>query len=118
MERKEELYELSYATGSTLKDSLIDVDGGFGTLLAYASRGRRELPAGNVYVDGPLEQLGRTGSFVGRHVLTPLQGAVLQVNAYNFPVWGMLEKLAPAFLAGCRASSSPPRRRRTSPSCA
>ncbi|MCW2681954.1 MAG: hypothetical protein JWM62_3355 [Frankiales bacterium] len=99
-ERKEELYELSYATGSTLEDSLIDVDGGFGTLLAYASRGRRELPAGNVFVDGPLEQLGRTGSFVGRHVLTPLQGAALQVNAYNFPVWGMLEKLAPAFLAG------------------
>ncbi len=100
MERKEELYELSYATGSTLKDSLVDVDGGFGTLLAYASRGRRELPAGNVFVDGPVEQLGRSGSFVGRHVLTPLQGAVLQVNAYNFPVWGMLEKLAPAFLAG------------------
>ena len=100
MERKEELYELSYATGSTLKDSLIDVDGGFGTLLAYASRGRRELPAGNVFVDGPVEQLGRSGRFVGRHVLTPLQGAVLQVNAYNFPVWGMLEKLAPAFLAG------------------
>jgi oxepin-CoA hydrolase/3-oxo-5,6-dehydrosuberyl-CoA semialdehyde dehydrogenase len=65
MERKDELYEISYATGSTAKDSLIDVDGGFGTLLAYASRGRRELPAGNVYVDGPLEQLGRTGSFVG-----------------------------------------------------
>ncbi len=100
MERKQELYELSYATGSTLKDSLIDVDGGFGTLLAYAGRGRRELPAGNVFVDGPVEQLGKSGSFVGRHLLTPLQGAVLQVNAYNFPVWGMLEKLAPAFLAG------------------
>ena len=100
MERKEELYEISYATGSTQKDSLIDVDGGFGTLLAYASRGRRELPAGNVYVDGQVEQLGRSGSFVGRHILTPLQGAVLQVNAFNFPVWGMLEKLAPAFLAG------------------
>ncbi len=100
MERKEELYELSYATGSTLEDSLIDVDGGFGTLLAYASRGRRELPAGNVFVDGPVEQLGRSGAFVGRHIFTPLQGAVLQVNAFNFPVWGMLEKLAPAFLAG------------------
>ena len=100
MERKEELYELSFATGSTRRDSAIDIDGGFGTLLAYASRGRRELPAGNVYVDGPVEQLGRSGSFVARHVMTPMRGAALQVNAYNFPVWGMLEKLAPAFLAG------------------
>jgi oxepin-CoA hydrolase/3-oxo-5,6-dehydrosuberyl-CoA semialdehyde dehydrogenase len=100
MERKEELYDLSYATGATRKDSAIDIDGGIGTLLALASRGRRELPASNVLVDGPVEQLGRTGTFVGRHVLTPLQGAALQVNAYNFPVWGFLEKLAPAFLAG------------------
>jgi oxepin-CoA hydrolase/3-oxo-5,6-dehydrosuberyl-CoA semialdehyde dehydrogenase len=100
MERKEELYELSFATGSTRRDSAIDLDGGFGTLLAYASRGRRELPDGNVLVDGPVEQLGRGGTFVGRHVLTPMRGAALQVNAFNFPVWGMLEKLAPAFLAG------------------
>jgi oxepin-CoA hydrolase/3-oxo-5,6-dehydrosuberyl-CoA semialdehyde dehydrogenase len=100
MERKEELYELSYATGATRRDSAVDIDGGIGTLLAYASRGRRELPASNVVVDGPVEQLGRGGTFVGRHVLTPLQGAALQVNAYNFPVWGFLEKLAAAFLAG------------------
>ena len=100
MERKEELYELSYATGATLADHAFDVDGGFGTLLAYASRGRRELPDGQVFLDGPVEQLGRGGTFVARHVMTPLQGAAVQVNAYNFPVWGMLEKLAPAFLAG------------------
>ena len=100
MERKEELYELSFATGATRRDSAIDVDGGCGTLLTYASRGRRELPAGNLVLDGPLEQLGKTGAFVARHVLTPMRGAVLQVNAFNFPVWGMLEKLAPAFLAG------------------
>ena len=100
MERKEELYELSFATGSTRRDSAIDIDGGFGTLLAYASRGRRELPDGNVLVDGAAEQLGRGGTFVARHVLTAIRGAVLQVNAFNFPVWGMLEKLAPAFLAG------------------
>jgi oxepin-CoA hydrolase/3-oxo-5,6-dehydrosuberyl-CoA semialdehyde dehydrogenase len=100
MERKEELYELSFATGATRRDSAIDIDGGFGTLLTYASRGRRELPAGNVVVDGPTEQLGKGASFVGRHILTPMRGAVLQVNAFNFPVWGMLEKLAPAFLAG------------------
>ncbi len=100
MERKEELYEISFATGATRRDSAIDIDGGAGTVLSYASRGRRELPAGNVVVDGPLEQLGKGASFVGRHVLTPMRGAVLQVNAFNFPVWGMLEKLAPAFLAG------------------
>ena len=100
MEHKEELYEISFATGATRRDSAIDIDGGAGTVLSYASRGRRELPAGNVVVDGPLEQLGKGASFVGRHVRTPMRGAVLQVNAFNFPVWGMLEKLAPAFLAG------------------
>jgi oxepin-CoA hydrolase/3-oxo-5,6-dehydrosuberyl-CoA semialdehyde dehydrogenase len=97
---KEELHELSYATGSTARDSMIDVDGGFGTMLGIASKARRELPDGRVHVDGALEQLGRGGTFVGRHVMTPLRGASVQVNAYNFPVWGMLEKLAPAFIAG------------------
>ena len=100
MGERDSCYELSYATGSTRQDSAIDVDGGFGTLLAYASRGRRELPAGSVLVDGPVEQLGRSGGFVGRHVMTSRRGAAVQVNAYNFPVWGMLEKLAPALLAG------------------
>ncbi|MCW2598326.1 MAG: paaZ [Frankiales bacterium] len=100
MEHKDELYDVSFATGATRGDSAIDVDGGFGTLLSYASRGRRELPAGSVYVDGPVEPLGRSGSFVAQHIYTPLHGAALQINAYNFPVWGMLEKLAPAFLAG------------------
>ncbi|MCW2613981.1 MAG: paaZ [Frankiales bacterium] len=97
---KEEFYELSSATGATRRDSAVDLDGGFATLLVYASKGRRELPDGHVLLDGPVEQLGRTGTFVARHVLTPLRGAAVQVNAYNFPVWGMLEKLAPAFLAG------------------
>jgi oxepin-CoA hydrolase/3-oxo-5,6-dehydrosuberyl-CoA semialdehyde dehydrogenase len=100
MDRKEELYELSFATGATRGDAAIDVDGGFGTLLSYASKGRRELPAGSVYTDGQVEQLGRGGTFVAQHVYTPLRGVAVQVNAYNFPVWGMLEKLAPAFLAG------------------
>ena len=100
MGQRDACYELSYATGSTHQDSLVDVDGGFGTLLAYASRGRRELPAGSLLVDGPVEVLGRAGGFVGRHVMTSRRGAAVQVNAYNFPVWGMLEKLAPAFLAG------------------
>ena len=100
LEHKDELYELSYATGTTRRDSAIDVDGGIGTLLAYASKGRRELPAGHVYLDGPVERLSRGGTFVARHIMTPLWGAVVQINAYNFPVWGALEKLAPAFLAG------------------
>ncbi len=100
MERKEELYELSFATGATRRDSAIDLDGGFGTLLSYASKGRRELPAGSVFLDGPMEPLGRGGTFVAQHVYTSRRGVALQVNAYNFPVWGMLEKLAPAFLAG------------------
>ncbi len=97
---KQEFAELSHATGATAADALIDLDGGFGTLLAYASKGRRELPDSAVYLDGPVEPLGRRGTFVARHVMTSMRGAALQINAYNFPVWGMLEKLAPALLAG------------------
>ena len=100
MERKDALYDISYATGATKRDTAIDVDGGFGTMLGIASRARREMPAGHVHVDGAVEQLGKTGTFLGRHVMTPMRGAAVQVNAYNFPVWGMLEKLAPAFIAG------------------
>ncbi|HWG93061.1 MAG TPA: phenylacetic acid degradation bifunctional protein PaaZ [Mycobacteriales bacterium] len=97
---RNELYELSYATGSTGRDTAVDVDGGIGTALGIASKARRELPDGHVALDGPVEQLGRTGTFLGRHVLTPLKGAAVQVNAYNFPVWGVLEKLAPALVGG------------------
>jgi oxepin-CoA hydrolase / 3-oxo-5,6-dehydrosuberyl-CoA semialdehyde dehydrogenase len=100
MRSKDELYELSYATGATARDSAVDIDGGFGTMLGIASKARRELPAGGVLVDGGVERLGKTGTFLARHVMTPLHGAAVQVNAYNFPVWGMLEKLAPAFVAG------------------
>ena len=97
---KESFYELSYATGATRSDSWIDIDGGIGTLFAYASRGRRELPNGHVYLDGGVEPLSKTGSFVGQHVCLPLEGAAVHINAFNFPVWGMLEKFAPALLAG------------------
>jgi oxepin-CoA hydrolase/3-oxo-5,6-dehydrosuberyl-CoA semialdehyde dehydrogenase len=97
---KDELYELSYATGATRRDSWVDIDGGFGTVFGMASKGVRELPNDVVAVDGNLEQLGRTGSFVGQHVFTSRPGVAVQINAFNFPVWGMLEKLAPAFLAG------------------
>lgn len=97
---KEELYELSTRTGATRRDSMVDIDGGFGTLFSFSSKARRELPYDTVVCDGELEQLGRSGSFVGQHVYTSRPGVAVQINAFNFPVWGMLEKLAPAFLAG------------------
>ena len=105
--RKEELYELSYATGATRTDSWIDIEGGSGTLHAYAAKGRRELPDGHILVDGEPEALSKRGSFIGQHIYTPLQGFALHINAFNFPVWGMLEKLAPTLLAGVPAIVKP-----------
>ncbi|MBK0869264.1 phenylacetic acid degradation bifunctional protein PaaZ [Saccharopolyspora sp. HNM0986] len=99
-EHREELYELSARTGATLGDAKFDVDGGIGVLFTYSSKGRRELPNDTVHVEDPLEPLGKGGTFLGRHVHTPLRGVAVQINAFNFPVWGPLEKLAPAFLAG------------------
>jgi oxepin-CoA hydrolase/3-oxo-5,6-dehydrosuberyl-CoA semialdehyde dehydrogenase len=99
-ERKEELYELSYRTGATRTDSWVDVEGGIGVLFTYSGKGRRELPNATVQLDGPLEVLAKDGSFLGRHIRTTLPGVAVQINAFNFPVWGPLEKLAPAFLAG------------------
>jgi oxepin-CoA hydrolase / 3-oxo-5,6-dehydrosuberyl-CoA semialdehyde dehydrogenase len=99
-EHRDELYALSGRTGATLGDSKFDVDGGIGVLFSYASKGRRELPDGTVYVEGDVEPLSKGGTFAGQHLLTPLRGVAIQVNAFNFPVWGPLEKFAPAFLAG------------------
>ncbi|WP_270367256.1 phenylacetic acid degradation bifunctional protein PaaZ [Microbacterium algeriense] len=99
-ERKEELYALSARTGATKTDSWVDIDGGIGVLFSYSGKGRRELPNSRVHVDGPVEPLSKDGSFLGRHVYTTLPGVAVQINAFNFPVWGALEKLAPAFLAG------------------
>ncbi|MBN9794201.1 phenylacetic acid degradation bifunctional protein PaaZ [Pseudonocardia sp. TMWB2A] len=99
-EHREQLYAVSARTGATLGDSKFDVDGGIGVLLAYASKAKRELPNDTIHVEGDVEPLGRGGTFLGQHVLTPLHGVAVQVNAFNFPVWGPLEKLAPAFLAG------------------
>jgi phenylacetic acid degradation protein paaN len=99
-ERRGELYAVSAHTGATENDSRFDVDGGIGVLYAYASLGRRELPNDTVYVEGPVVPAGRGGTFVAQHVATPLRGVAVQVNAFNFPVWGPLEKFAPAFLAG------------------
>ena len=98
--RESDYYPLSLATGATLFDSKFDVDGGIGVLFAYSSKGRRELPDSTVYVDGPVEMGSKDGSFVAQHIFTPRHGLALFVNAFNFPVWGMLEKFAPAFLAG------------------
>ncbi|GAA3876096.1 phenylacetic acid degradation bifunctional protein PaaZ [Saccharothrix violaceirubra] len=99
-EHREELYALSARTGATKADSLIDVDGGIGVLFTYSGKAKRELPNSRVYVDGAVEPLGRAGTFVGRHIGTPLRGVAVQINAFNFPVWGPLEKFAPAFVAG------------------
>jgi len=97
---KDELYAVSTRTGATRRDTWVDVDGGIGTVFSFASKGKRELPDDTVALDGALEPLGRSGSFVGQHVWTSRPGVAVQINAFNFPVWGMLEKLAPAFLAG------------------
>ena len=100
-ERKQELYDLSARAGATRADCRIDVDGGIGALFTYASKGRRELPNSRMVVlDGPVENLSKDGSFLGRHIYTRLPGVAVQINAFNFPVWGLLEKFAPAFLAG------------------
>ena len=97
---KDEFYALSYRTGATKADSWVDIDGGIGTMLVFASKGTRELPNSRIYLDGDVEPLSKQGTFVGQHICVPLEGAAVHINAFNFPVWGMLEKLAPAFLAG------------------
>ncbi|WP_018238102.1 phenylacetic acid degradation bifunctional protein PaaZ [Ensifer sp. BR816] len=107
MDRKEEFYALSSATGATRTDSWIDIEGGIGTLFAYSSKGRRELPNTRVLVEGDVEPLSRDGTFSARHILSPLEGVAVHINAFNFPVWGMLEKLAPTLLAGMPAIVKP-----------
>src|SRR5215470_9230733 len=105
--KKDALYELSYNTGATKADSWIDIDGGIGTFAVYQSKGRRELPDTRILIDGELEHLSRGGTFSGLHVYTSLQGVAVHINAFNFPVWGMLEKLAPTLLAGVPAIVKP-----------
>ncbi|MDH5346170.1 MAG: phenylacetic acid degradation bifunctional protein PaaZ, partial [Gammaproteobacteria bacterium] len=106
-EKKQEFYALSTATGATRSDSWIDIDGGISTMFVYASKGRREMPNDTVYLDGPPEILSRGGTFVGQHIFTPRHGAAVHINAFNFPCWGMLEKLAPCLLAGVPAIVKP-----------
>ena len=106
-QHKQALYDLSFATGATQSDHMIDIDGGIGTMFVFASKGRREMPDSQIYLDGEVEQLSRTGTFLGQHICTPLQGVAVHINAFNFPVWGMLEKLAPTLLAGVPAIVKP-----------
>jgi oxepin-CoA hydrolase / 3-oxo-5,6-dehydrosuberyl-CoA semialdehyde dehydrogenase len=106
-ERKNDFYALSAATGATKGDSWIDIDGGIGNLFVYASKGRRELPDETFYVDGNMEMISKGGTFVGHHICVPLEGAAIHINAFNFPVWGMLEKIAVNLLAGVPAIVKP-----------
>ena len=107
MERKEELYEISHLTGATRQDSWVDVEGGIGTLFAYASMGSRELPSSNVLHEGPAMALGKRGGFAGTHILVPRGGVAVHINAFNFPIWGLLEKFAPSFLAAMPCIAKP-----------
>jgi oxepin-CoA hydrolase/3-oxo-5,6-dehydrosuberyl-CoA semialdehyde dehydrogenase len=104
---KQEFYALSTDTGATKSDSWIDIDGGISTLFVFSSKGRREMPNDRIYLDGPPEQLSKKGTFVGQHVFLPRLGAAVHINAFNFPCWGMLEKLAPTILAGVPAIVKP-----------
>lgn len=106
-QHKQEFYALSTKTGATRNDSWIDIDGGISTLFVYSSKGRREMPNDTVYLDGAAEILSSNGTFAGQHILTPRRGAAVHINAFNFPCWGMLEKLAPTILAGVPAIIKP-----------
>lgn len=107
VERKEELYAISAHTGATRADGWIDIEGGTGTLFAYASMGSNELPSGNVVHEGPVVQLGKQGHFAGTHILVPRGGVAVHINAFNFPIWGLLEKFAPSFIAGMPCIGKP-----------
>jgi oxepin-CoA hydrolase/3-oxo-5,6-dehydrosuberyl-CoA semialdehyde dehydrogenase len=107
LEHKEQLYAVSAHTGATRADSWIDIEGGAGTLAAYAGLGGNELPSGNLVHEGPALPLGKQGGFAGTHILVPRRGLAVHINAFNFPVWGLLEKFAPSFLAGMPCIAKP-----------
>ena len=100
LERKEEYYALAAATGCTRKDAWIDIEGGIGTLFAYSSLVRRELSDETALVEDAWIPLSKHGSFGAKHILSPKAGVAVHINAFNFPIWGMLEKIAPTLLAG------------------
>ncbi|EED36686.1 phenylacetic acid degradation protein paaN [Luminiphilus syltensis NOR5-1B] len=100
MTKKEDFYTLSFKTGTTRADAWPDVEGGIGTVFSFASLVNREFPNDVVMVEGEMERLSQQGTFVGRHILTSKPGVAVHINAYNFPIWGMLEKIAPSLAAG------------------
>ena len=106
-ERKEEMYALSFHTGATRADGWVDIEGGSGTLFAYASMAKELPKSGNLWHEGPQIPLGKTGAYAGTHVLVPRGGVAVHINAFNFPVWGLLEKFAPTFLAGLPSIGKP-----------
>lgn len=103
---KDKFYPLSYATGATKVDSWIDIEGGIGNFFAYASL-RKQFPDQPFYVDGDAVPLSKGGSFIGHHIMVPKEGIAIHINAYNFPIWGMMEKIAVNFLAGVPAIVKP-----------
>ncbi|MCL2777934.1 MAG: phenylacetic acid degradation bifunctional protein PaaZ [Polyangiaceae bacterium] len=107
MDHKESLYAISAHTGATRADSWIDIEGGAGTLFSYASMGSSELPSSNVLHEGPVVSLGKKGAFAGTHIMVPRAGVAVHINAFNFPIWGLLEKFAPSFLAGMPCIGKP-----------
>lgn len=106
-DHKEALYAVSAHTGATRNDGWIDIEGGSGTLFAYAGVGGNDLPSGNLVHEGPAVPLGKKGGFAGTHILVPRRGVAVHINAFNFPVWGLLEKFAPTFLAGMPCIGKP-----------
>lgn len=106
MERKEQFYTISTMTGATRPDSWVDIEGGIGNLFSYASL-RRQFPDERFYVDGDTAKLSKNNTFIGQHIMVPLEGVAIHINAFNFPVWGMLEKIAVNLLAGVPAIVKP-----------
>jgi oxepin-CoA hydrolase/3-oxo-5,6-dehydrosuberyl-CoA semialdehyde dehydrogenase len=102
LERKERYYTVSHLTGATRQDSWVDIEGGIGNLFAYSSL-RRRFPDEPYYVEGDLARLSKEGTFIGHHILVPKHGVAVHINAFNFPIWGMLEKIAVNLLAGVPA---------------
>ncbi len=106
MERKDYFYKISSYTGATKADSWVDIEGGIGNLFANASL-RRQFPDERFYVDGEAAKLSKNGTFIGHHIMVPREGVAIHINAFNFPVWGMLEKIAVNLLAGVPAIVKP-----------
>ncbi|MFN3917849.1 MAG: phenylacetic acid degradation bifunctional protein PaaZ [Flavobacteriales bacterium] len=106
LERKEKYYQISYLTGATKVDSWIDIEGGIGNLFAYASL-RRNFPNETFCLEGDVAKLSKNGTFIGHHICVPKRGVAIHINAFNFPVWGMLEKVAVNWLAGMPAVVKP-----------